>query len=83
MPLAKEFYDFKWSSWYISNDNVMYTPSKTNFKSKGNFDVCFYYNGYWNATSFKGEWSTMTTSTAANEMSIYGQQNTQIYPIRF
>ena len=83
MPLAKEFYDFKWSSWYISNDNVMYTPSKTNFKSKGNFDVCFYYNGYWNATSFKGEWSTMTTSTAANEMSIYGQQSTQISPIRF
>jgi hypothetical protein len=83
MPLAAEFYDFKWSSWYISNDNVMYTPSKTNFKSKGNFDVCFYYNGYWNATSFKGEWSTMTTSTAANEMSIYGQQSTQISPIRF
>lgn len=83
MPLAAKFYNFKWSSWYISNDNVMYTPSKTNFKSKGNFDVCFYYNGYWNATSFKGEWSTMTTSTAANEMSIYGQQSTQISPIRF
>lgn len=25
----------------------------------------------------------MTTSTAANEMSIYGQQSTQISPIRF
>lgn len=83
IPLAAKFYAFTWSSWYISNDNVMYTPSKTNFRSKGNFDVCFYYNGYWNATSFKGEWSTMTTSTAANEMSIYGQQSTQISPIRF
>lgn len=83
-PLAKKFYGFTWSSWYISNDNVMYTPSNKNFKSKGNFDICFYYNGYWNTTSFKGEWSTMTTSTAANEISIYGQQtSTQISPIRF
>ena len=83
-PLSKQFWNFKWSSWYISNDNVMYTPSKTGFVSKCGFDICFYYNGYWNATSFKGEWSTITTSTAANEISIYdAQTHFKSSPIRF
>lgn len=83
MPLAKQFASATWSSWYISNDNIIYTSSNTKFACKGDFDICFYYNGYWNATSFRTDWYTMTTSTAANEIS-YGQQgSSKISPILF
>lgn len=83
MPLAKQFPSATWSSWYISNDNIIYTSSNTKFACKGDFDICFYYNGYWNATSFRTDWYTMTTSTAANEIS-YGQQgSSKISPILF
>lgn len=83
MPLAKQFPSATWSFWYISNDNIIYTSSNTKFACKGDFDICFYYNGYWNATSFRTDWYTMTTSTAANEIS-YGQQgSSKISPILF
>ena len=83
MPLAKQFSSATWSSWYISNDNIIYTSSNTKFACKGDFDICFYYNGHWNATSFRTDWYTMTTSTAANEIS-YGQQgSSKISPILF
>ena len=83
MPLAKHYMKFTWSPWYISNDNVMYTSANAKFKYKGNFDICFYYNGYWNATSYEGEWYTTTTSTAANEIYIKNQTSFQISPICF
>lgn len=83
IPLAKQFSSATWSFWYISNDNIIYTSSNTKFACKGDFDICFYYNGYWNATSFRTDWYTMTTSTAANEIS-YGQQgSSKISPILF
>lgn len=83
MPLAKKYVSYTWSSWYISNDNIMYTSSNPKFKYNGNFDICFYHNGYWNCTSYDGEWETMTTSTAANEIYKKRQTSSQISPIRF
>ena len=83
MPLAKKYNRYTWSSWYISNDNIMYTSSNPKFKYNGNFDICFYHNGYWNCTSYEGEWETMTTSTAANEIYKKSQTSSQISPIRF
>ena len=83
MPLAKKYNSYTWSSWYISNDNIMYTSSNPKFKYNGNFDICFYHNGYWNCTSYEGEWETMTTSTAANEIYKKSQTSSQISPIRF
>ena len=70
------------SSWYISNDEVMYATGYQQFVGEGNFDVWFYYNGAWNASSYDGQWFTLTESSADTPRE-YMEYNNKKSPIRF
>ena len=70
------------SSWYISNDEVMYATGYQQFVGEGNFDVWFYYNGAWNASSYDGQWFTLTESSADTPRG-YMEYNNKKSPIRF
>ena len=71
------------SLWNISNDEIMYaTGAQTNLQ-EGGFDVWFYYNGAWCASTYNGQWYTITTSTADKEIEYFNRTSDKISPIRF